>query len=88
LVELYNGEINMECDKCNKKISIEDKIIINVKKLTILKNEEYVNCEKIYLHEESLKLIEKKLNDLKKKVNDYISINENIFLTYNNIKDD
>ena len=88
LIELYNGEIYMDCIICNKRISVEDKIIINIKKITILKTEQEINYEKIKLQEESLELIEKRLIELNKLMNEYKLINENIFLTHNNIKDD
>lgn len=61
---LNNLEIvNKECNICLKEITIEDKIIITLHKIQIIKSQNNMNDEKIKLLEESLSILKKTIKN-------------------------
>lgn len=61
---LNNLEIvNKECNICLKEITIEDKIIITLHKIQIIKSQNNINDEKIKLLEESLSILKKTIKN-------------------------
>ena len=74
--------VNSKCNTCLKTINSEDKIIISINKIKILKLQNNINDEKIKLLEESLYILEKTIinynNKLIHKKQDYEFISKKI----------